>query len=145
MDSAEARRLIAALDAGLAEVYPPDQRFGPNLRPAHLADGQGEFFVAREAGEAVGCGAIRILDPTTAEVKRMYVDPARRGQGIGRAILGRLEETAGDIGVTRLVLETGIHQAAAIALYRAAGFVEVGCWGEYASSPSSICFAKSLD
>ena len=44
----------------------------------------------------------------------------------------------------RLVLETGVHQEAAIALYRRAGFAEIDCWGEYASSPTSICFEKNL-
>ena len=144
MESAEARRLIAALDSGLSELYPPEQRFGPNLKPDQLAGGRGEFFVARIGERAVGCGAIRILDSTTGEVKRMYVEPANRGTGIGRAILVRLEETARGLGVRRLVLETGVHQTAAIALYRGEGFVQVDCWGEYTTSPSSVCFAKTI-
>jgi putative acetyltransferase len=74
-DSPDARRLIAALDAGLAELYPPEQRFGPNLRAEHLEAGRGIFLVAREGDRAIGCGAIRVLDPTTAEAKRMYVEP----------------------------------------------------------------------
>lgn len=93
----------------------------------------------------MGCGAIRLLDSTTAEVKRMYVAPDRRGGGIGRAVLERLEETARGLGVKRLVLETGIHQAAAIALYRRAGFSEIDCWGEYATAATSVCFEKPLD
>jgi ribosomal protein S18 acetylase RimI-like enzyme len=48
------------------------------------------------------------------------------------------------MGVQRLALETGVHQHAAIALYRRAGFTPVDCWGEYLSSPSSICFEKNL-
>jgi len=82
-DSSDARRLIAALDAALTELYPPAQRFGPNLKAAHLASGRGTFLVARDSGRAVGCGAIRLLDPTTAEVKRIYVEPDRRGSGVG--------------------------------------------------------------
>jgi putative acetyltransferase len=46
--------------------------------------------------------------------------------------------------VRRLVLETGVHQNAAISLYRRAGFVLIDCWGEYVSSPSSVCFEKNL-
>jgi len=143
-DSDDAQRLIAALDAGLTELYPPEQRFGPNLKAAHLEEGRGAFLVARDGGRAVGCGAIRILDPTTAEAKRMYVEPDQRGKGIGRAVLDSLEAAARQLGAQRLVLETGIHQAAAIALYRRAGFKRVDCWGEYASSPTSICFEKTL-
>jgi len=143
-DSDDARRLIAGLDAGLAELYPPEERFGPNLKPEHLEDGRGTFLIARDGDRAVGCGAIRVLDPTTAEVKRMFVEPDQRGQGVGKAVLMSLEAAAKNMGVRRLALETGVHQHAAIALYRRAGFTEVDCWGEYLSSPSSICFEKNL-
>ena len=143
-DSDDARRLIAGLNAGLAELYPPEQRFGPNLKPEHLEEGRGAFLVARDGERAVGCGAIRVLDPTTAEVKRMYVESTERGRGVGRAVLTALEEAARQLGVQRLVLETGTYQYAAIALYERAGFVQAACWGEYASSPTSICYEKDL-
>ena len=142
--SGDAQRLIAALDAGLAELYAPEQRFGPNLKPAHLEEGRGTFLVARDGERAIGCGAIRLLDAQTAEVKRMYVEPERRGAGVGRALLDALETAARERGVTRLVLETGIHQVAAITLYRASGFTEVACWGEYATARTSVCFEKIL-
>jgi putative acetyltransferase len=143
-DSADARRLVAELDANLAQFYPPEQRFGPNLRAEHLDPGRGVFLVARQDGRAVGCGAIRLLDAGTAEVKRMYVEPALRGQGVGRAILARLEAEARRYDARRLVLETGVHQRDALALYRRAGFSELECWGEYATSPSSLCMEKQL-
>ncbi len=143
-DSADARRLIAGLDTGLAELYPPEQRFGPNLKPEHLEDGRGTFLVARDGELAVGCGAIRLLDSTSAEVKRMYVEPGQRGKGVGRAVLTALEAAAQQLGVRRLVLETGVHQESAIGLYKRAGFIQIDCWGEYLSSPSSICFEKNL-
>jgi GNAT superfamily N-acetyltransferase len=143
-DSADARRLITALDAGLAELYPPEQRFGPNLKAHHLEAGRGAFVVARDGGRAVGCGAIRLLDPTTAEAKRMYVEPEQRGKGVGRAVLAALEAAARHLGVSRLVLETGIYQDAALAFYQRVGFTKIDCWGEYASSPTSICMEKHL-
>jgi putative acetyltransferase len=136
--------LIAALDASLAALYPPEQRFGPNLKPQHLEAGRGTFLLAREGGRAVGCGAIRLLDATTAEAKRMYVDPDQRGRGVGWGVLASLEAAAKELGVQRLVLETGIHQHAAISLYRRAGFTQIDCWGEYLSSSTSICFEKKL-
>ena len=74
----------------------------------------------------------------------MYVVPNQRGKGVGRAVLAGLEAAARRLGVKRLVLETGVHQDAAISLYRRAGFVQLDCWGEYATSPSSICFEKNL-
>jgi GNAT superfamily N-acetyltransferase len=143
-DSPDARRLVAALDAGLAELYPPEQRFGPNLKAEHLGDGRGTFLVARDGGRAVGCGAIRVLDPTTAEAKRMYVEPDDRGKGIGWAVLTGLEAAARQLGVQRVVLETGDQQEAAISLYRRAGYTQIDCWGEYASAPTSVCFEKNL-
>ncbi|HEV3096279.1 MAG TPA: GNAT family N-acetyltransferase [Candidatus Dormibacteraeota bacterium] len=143
-DSPDARRLIAALDAGLTEGYLPEQRFGPNLKPAQLEGGKGAFLVARAGDRAVGCGAIRMLDARTAEVKRMYVEPDQRGRGVGKAVLASLEEAAHRLGAERLVLETGIYQEAAIALYLAAGFTPVECWGEYASSATSLCYEKRL-
>jgi len=106
-DSDDARRLVSALDAGLAELYPPEQRFGPNLRAQHLESGRGTFLVARDDGRAVGCGAVRLLDQATAEVKRMYVEPDQRGKGVGRAVLAGLEAAARRLGARRLVLETG--------------------------------------
>ncbi|HEV2953531.1 MAG TPA: GNAT family N-acetyltransferase [Candidatus Dormibacteraeota bacterium] len=143
-DSTDARRLVEELDGVLAELYPPEQCFGANLKPEQLTEGAGRFLVARLGGRAIGCGAIRILDPTTAEVKRMYVEADYRSRGVGAAVLENLEAAAKALGVTRLVLETGIHQSAAMGLYRRAGFTEVDCWGEYASSPGSICFGKGL-
>jgi putative acetyltransferase len=143
-DSNDARHLIASLDAGLAAIYPPAQRFGPNLKPEQLEAGRGTFLVARERCRAVGCGAIRLLDATSAEVKRMYVEPEQRGKGVGRFVLDSLEAAARRMGVRRLVLETGDQQDAAIALYRRAGFSRVDCWGEYATSATSVCFEKQL-
>jgi GNAT superfamily N-acetyltransferase len=143
-DSPDARRLVEALDAHLAGRYKPEHRFGPHLKAEHVAQGIGTFVVARAEGRAVGCGALRRRDPTTVEVKRMYVEPAMRGRGIARQILEHLESTARTMGGQRLVLETGIHQAEAIGLYRAAGFNAVDCFDEYAGIPTSVCFEKTL-
>jgi putative acetyltransferase len=143
-DSDDARRLIAALDSGLAELYSPEQRFGPNFKAEQIEGNRGTFLVARDGERAVGCGAIRVIEAKTAEAKRMYVQPDYRGKGVGRAVLARLEAAAKELGVERLVLETGVYQEAAIALYQSAGFTQVDCWGEYTSSPTSICFEKYL-
>lgn len=144
-ESEDARRLVSRLDEGLAKLYMPDQRFGPNFKAAQIGEGRAVYLIARHEGRAVACGAIQLLDPTTAEVKRMYTDEQVRGKGIGRAVLEELESRARAMGVTRLVLETGIHQHAAIALYRHAGFEQVDCWGEYLTSATSVCYAKALD
>jgi putative acetyltransferase len=143
-DSADAGALVAALDLHLASRYPPEQRFGPNLKPSQLASGLGTFLVARVDGRAAGCGAVRLLDPATVEVKRMYVEPETRGQGVAKEILTHLEAAARELGAKRAVLETGIYQDEAIGLYRRAGYRQVDCWGEYSASATSVCFEKSL-
>ena len=75
----------------------------------------------------------------------MYVAPQVRGQGVGRALLTRLEAEARTLGLARLVLETGARQAEAFALYRRAGFTEISAYSEYAASPAtSVCLAKVL-
>jgi len=143
-DSPDARRLVAALDAHLASRYAPEQRFGPHLKAEHVAPGVGTFVIARADGKAIGCGALKRRDPTTVEVKRMYVEPEMRGHRVAREILDHLENTARAMGAERLVLETGIYQEEAIGLYRGAGFKGVDCFDEYAGVPTSVCFEKLL-
>ncbi len=137
LESDDARRLIAALDEHLSGLYPPEENF---FELPH-ADA---FLIARLDGAAVGCGAVRFLDAVTAEVKRMFVDPAVRGRGIAAAILAELEAFARGAGAERLVLETGERQHAALVLYARAGFVTIPCFGAYAASKSSVCFEKNL-
>ena len=143
-DSPDARRLVDALDAHLAGRYAPEHRFGPHLKAEHVAPGVGLFVIARADGKAVGCGALRRRDPVTIEVKRLYVEPELRGQGIAWEILERLEGAARTMGAERLVLETGVYQDEAIGLCRRAGFQTVDCFDEYVGVPTSVCFEKAL-
>jgi GNAT superfamily N-acetyltransferase len=72
----------------------------------------------------------------------MYVSPEERGRGVGRALLEALESEALALGLSCLVLETGVRQSEATALYRRAGFREIPPFGEYLGSPLSLCMAK---
>ena len=101
------------------------------------------FLIEREEG-VIGCGAIRVLDQTTAELKRMYVRPPFRGQGISRQLIHHLERTARSLGVERMRLETGPEQIEALGLYRAEGYTDIPPYGEYVGSPVSVCMEKSL-
>jgi GNAT superfamily N-acetyltransferase len=143
-DSSDARRLVAALDEHLSSRYAPEQRFGPHLKAEHVAPGVGTFVIARVDGKAVGCGALRRRDPITVEVKRMFVEPEMRGQGVAGEILAHLETAARSMGAERLVLETGVYQEEAIGLYTRAGFKTIDCFDEYAGVPTSVCFEKPL-
>jgi GNAT superfamily N-acetyltransferase len=146
--------LIRALNAELSERYPEPGATHFRLNPEEVAPGAGVFVVARLAGRPVGCGAVRWLrdpalvrelGPVVGELKRMYVAPEVRGYGIGRALLARLEEEARNLGLERLVLETGTRQAEALALYRNSGFTDCPAYGEYTASPgTSVCMMKAL-
>jgi putative acetyltransferase len=132
----EIRMLIGELDAELSGPYAADQRHG--LSMARLFQPDIAFFIARLDGAAVGCGGIAI-GADFAEVKRMYVRPPARGRGVAQAILARLEEEGRFRGVTRLALETGDAQAAAMRFYERCGFSRCGAFGAYATmSPRQI-------
>jgi putative acetyltransferase len=144
--TAEAAALIAELDAGLGAVYEPEQRHGLSIE--QVFEPNVRFFVARIGEEAVGCGAVALFDDY-AEVKRMYTREAARGQGVGKAILARLEQEASAAGKRVLYLETGIYQAPAIGLYQGFGFRRCAAFGHYAALPphgiaASIFYEKPL-
>ena len=141
--SPESRRLILALDDYLTGLYPPEDNF-LDVAADELTDRRGTFLIARKDSVAVGCGAVRRISSTTAEVKRMFVVPSARERGIGGNILADLEAWAIAAEMTRIVLETGDRQDAAICLYERCGFVAIPCFGKYADSKSSRCFEKIL-
>ncbi len=143
--SPDAVRLIAALNAELEALFPEPGANHFSLSGAQVGDGEGAFLIARVDGTAVGCGAIRRVDGTTGELKRMYVDPAVRGRRIGRALVAALEAEARRLGLTRVVLETGTRLPAARRLYESMGYVPIPLFGEYLASPAtSLCFGKNL-
>jgi putative acetyltransferase len=138
-------RLIAALNAELEATFPETGATHFSLSGAEVEVGDGTFLIAYLDEEAVGCGALRRLDEATGELKRMYVAPSVRGQGIGRALVEALEREARLLGMKKLVLETGTRLAPAIGMYEAMGYARIPLFGEYLSSPdTSLCFGKSL-
>jgi GNAT superfamily N-acetyltransferase len=145
LSSPDPARLVAALNAELTATFPEPGATHFSLDGAQVNAGDGAFLVAYVNDVAVGCGAVRRLDRATAELKRMYVAPSVRGQGIGRALVEALEREARLLGVTRIVLETGTRLTPAIKLYEAMGYARIPLFGEYLSSPdTSLCFGKSL-
>jgi putative acetyltransferase len=139
-DSEDGRRLIQRLDEDLLQRYPATAIHG--LHPQDIADPHLTFLVASVDGHALGCGALRPLEPGVGEVKRMFVLPEFRGRGIARQILMALESTARERGYSTLRLDTGTRQPEAIGLYRSAGYSKIPCFGEYADDLFSVCFEK---
>lgn len=95
--------------------------------------------------EAVACGAFKAMDKSgKAELKRMYVKESFRGQGLASQLLGELENWAGELAFKSLVLETGINQPEAIALYQKNNYQRIPNYPPYEGVESSYCFEKLL-
>ncbi|GAB4121762.1 MAG: GNAT family N-acetyltransferase [Roseiflexaceae bacterium] len=147
-DSADGLALITELDAVLNRHYPPESRHG--FRVEQLITQGVAFFIVRVDQQAAGCGGILLVpDPTNdhpyGELKRMYTRPAFRGQGIGRMLIDTLCRHAREQQITRIRLETGIHQHEALRLYEGVGFRRIPPFGPYTNDPLSLCYEKLLD
>jgi len=124
--------LIGELNEELGALYTPEQRHGLALDAIfqpHI-----RFFVVRRDGRALGCGGVAFLDGF-AELKRMFVRPEMRGQGVADALIARLSAEALAAGVTLLRLETGSHSLAAIRFYDRLGFRYCDAFAPYAAMP----------
>ena len=95
-------------------------------------------------GEPVGCGAIKEFKPGTMEIKRMFINQKNRGKGLATKILQELEKWATELDYKNCILETGINQPEAIALYKKNGYLKIENYGQYAGVENSFCFGKSL-
>jgi putative acetyltransferase len=101
------------------------------------------FLVAYDE-EPIACGALRELDDTSGEIKRMYVRPDRRGTGVSTAIVRALESRALELGWTRLALETGDRLPEARRFYEREGYVRIPRFGHYIDSAHAVCYEKTL-
>jgi DNA-binding MarR family transcriptional regulator/GNAT superfamily N-acetyltransferase len=127
-----ARRCLDAYFAELDHRF--DIGFDPTAsNPAEAEDMRppaGVFLVAILRSEPVGCGALKLHGTQPAELKRMWVDGATRGLGLGRRLLSELESCAREHGVRRLRLETNHTLVEAVALYRSCGYTEVAAFND---------------
>lgn len=145
LDDPDTLALVGRLNDELESVAvePDENHF--TLDPADVTGDRGAMVRARLDGTLVGCGAVRRIEPTVGEVKRMYVDPSARGHKIGAAILDQLELRAARLGLNELRLETGPRQVEALGLYHGAGFEPCELFGEYVLTPkTSRCYRKLL-
>jgi putative acetyltransferase len=141
-DQPDVLRLIEALDAYQVPLYPAESHHGIDI--AALLDVSVSFVVARdESGHALGCGAV-VMNGDWAELKRMYVLPRARGQGVAQAMLVFLEEIAVQRGAGVMRLETGYLQPEALRLYERAGYSRRGPFGNYGPDPNSVFMDKPL-
>jgi putative acetyltransferase len=134
--------MLAQLDAYFGALYPAESNHLMDVRSLCLPGVV--FLVARDgAGRALGCGAL-VARGDYAEVKRMFVAPAARGQGAGGRLLAEIVARARAAGFASLKLETGIKQPEAIALYERDGFAYCAPFGDYVPDPLSHFMSKEL-
>jgi GNAT superfamily N-acetyltransferase len=132
------------------------QRYGDgDLTPmdaAHFEPPRGLYLLVYDPdGTPVASGGWRAQDTSPegfrdgdAEIKRMFVVPEARGRGLARRLLAELEQSAARAGRLRMVLETGLKQPEAIALYTSSGYRPVAGFGYYRHTALSVCLGKPL-
>jgi putative acetyltransferase len=96
----------------------------------HYFQNDGLFLAVLDDGTLVGSGAIRKLDPETAELKRMWLLESHHGRGIGYQVIQRLFEFARTKGYRRVRLQTGHQQTRALAFYQRLGFYEIANYND---------------
>ncbi len=143
--SPAARACLRAYFALLAERIPGvDASHVPDPDPEADAyrPPQGIFLIARSQTEVLGCVSLKSVDPTLGEVKRLWVAPAARGQGLARRLMSEVETFACASGLTRLRLDTNNALTEALALYRATGWEPTTPFTK--AFPATDWFAKHL-
>lgn len=122
---------------GITAAHVPD----PDPEAASYRAPKGAFLLAHADGRAVGCVALKSVDATTGEVKRLWVADEARGQGLARAMMTAIEAKARSLGLTRLRLDTNENLPEAIALYRRLGWAETAPFTPF---PATHWFARTL-
>ncbi|MBM7047844.1 GNAT family N-acetyltransferase [Rhizobium lusitanum] len=135
-------RLLDMSNAYAESLYPAESNHMLDL--TSLEKPGVTFWVARIAGDIVGCCALVEAGDGTAEIKRMFIDPIARGRSVARKLMKTLEAAAAERDLTAIRLETGIYQPEAIGLYRRFGYVEIAAFGSYQPDPLSLFMEKRL-
>ncbi len=139
------RALLTRHLAFALETTPPEHSFA--LDVDGLLDPAITFYSFRAAGELLGVGAIKQLDPGHGEIKSMHTALAARGRGVGRAVLNHLLDVARSRGYRRVSLETGTMAefGPARALYASAGFIACGPFAGYRPSEDNFFMTLPLE
>ena len=125
-ESADALALVDAMWREIQAAYPEmPGATAPSATPADFSPPGGGYVALYDDGRAVAGGGVKRLEDGVGEIKRMYVVPDARGQGLARRLLAELEAAARDLGYRRVRLDTGVKQPHAEALYRSAGYRDI--------------------
>jgi len=140
-DNKDFLSLVALLDEDLARRDGEDHAFYAQF---DTLDHIKNVVVGYQGNHAIGCGAFKPYNSTTAEIKRMFVHPDFRGQGIARRILSALENWASEYGFTNCILETVTNNPEAIQLYTKMGYSIIPNFDQYENVVTSVCLGKSI-
>jgi GNAT superfamily N-acetyltransferase len=132
----------AAMEA--RELYPELYESNAALPTNPPTPPRGSYLLVYDGAQPVGSGGLRPLDESTVEIRRMYVIKEYRRHGVARMILEALEREAARLQYTRMRLETGNRQTAAMRLYESYGFTQILPFGPYANDPTSVCHEKFI-
>ncbi|HJQ48527.1 MAG TPA: GNAT family N-acetyltransferase [Amycolatopsis sp.] len=140
----EIARFLADHLADMQATSPPESKHALDLEG--LRKPEVTFWTLKDGGGIVGCGALKVLDPTHAEIKSMRTSGAHRGRGVGSQVLRHLIAEARARGFSRLSLETGSMEffAPARALYVKHGFEYCPPFGDYREDPNSVFMTLEL-
>lgn len=129
---AEAQRCMALYVEELATRFEEgfDTSKGNSVTGSEFIRPHGSFLIARLDGNAIGCGAVRMLDARTAEIKRMWVAPSARGLGVAGRMLHKLETIARELGAQAVCLDTNRALKEAQSLYKRDGYTEVAPYND---------------
>ncbi|MGJ8551202.1 GNAT family N-acetyltransferase [Winogradskyella wichelsiae] len=140
-DNKDFIKLVKLLDADLAIRDGEDHAFYAQF---NKIDSIKHAVVAYQNETPVGCGAIKAYSNNAMEIKRMYTTTESRGQGVASKILAELETWTAELNYKKCVLETGIKQPEAIALYKKNGYKIIPNYGQYIDVVDSTCFEKMV-
>lgn len=141
-EHADFRSLVTLLDRDLHQRDGDEHAFYAQF---NKIDAIAHVIVAYADDTPVACGAIKAFAEDTVEVKRMFVHPDFRSQGIASLILKNLEIWAKELGFAVCVLETGKRQPEAIRLYEKNEYTRTPNYGQYIGVENSVCFRKVLE
>lgn len=133
--------LVQQLDEYYFQVVGEVHRRYAKYNDPHLLNAR---VVVYRDGKAVGCGAWKKIDAETAEIKRIFVAPDCRRQGVASALIGALERDVVAHGYTRAILETARTTDDSAALYHKLGYQEIAYYGSPAGAENCRCFEKML-
>lgn len=141
-DNKDFQFLVTLLDKDLSERDGEEHAFYAQYNKTTMIK---NVVVCYNDNAPIGCGAFKKFDETKVEIKRMYVKPEFRGQGIAMKILSELEKWAAESGYSSTVLETGKRQPEAINLYKKAGYQIIRNFGQYEGVENSVCMMKKIE